>query len=1527
MRRFIDEDETPAGTRRGRRNRAADSRHGFGSPDGMELKDIGVEHRDTGGSRESGNQSQQALVRSSNPRGATSEYQNMNALVDLESPPPILTLSTESETPTPPALTQGGRMTPPDVADELIKGETTSPVINTLAKDAELTPPRIIEDSPAVKTPSYPQSPMPGFYASPATSNISTSSSPHQMATPTLPSFRSSSHASPMALDALRSTNIPRLDQEVIDPVQMGTPRKGASISAHRRRTFSDVATTPERSTNGSNLDDSASDSDASIKEPFSDQVKSLNKLLLSTGKRLGKLGHTSWTPDQDNDNLTKEEEDLEEVRRQLQEELSMVDYGILKDSPNDTPSRTSKGSVSSYQEVAIPESESPNIKLNWSQLDQIGSSTPAVKAPTHQKNPQGQISPSITPSSIDSVWGRESVPSTTTKKKIPPKPPSPSSGSPNTKPFYAQRFPADELEAKFQSTARQQSPTKASIPITVLKANQNKNSTSRITERAPFDEVEVEAESAQPLISKLATFRTGASSRKPPTPRRHGAANNLESSRSSSIPLEDPLAPGGGNSGYISSSVDGSLEQDDINSLSSPANSELGYAPLFDEESQKKPSLLLRRDPKSKIEDKLPIPRRIQPSSPQARQIHQMEANIDAGTLGSVLRIGSGHARHEIAPEPPQPTAKSFRNEANEGDHDYSRGPIYTRGLLESFESVLLPKPDDSSIEKSRQDDRASLVTPKSTQMKHTNLAYPSDERQFGFKMEGSFEDLKSDDVKLISQFQDAAQSPSSIATLSQFFPSDEREFGKSSTTSRARKNGFFNRFSTKRNNEKSAPLAQKMSPGNKLRAGEDEPSWLVQTSDLHAGPKATTPIKIEKLARIKSVIELQLSDSPMETLLFTEASPTGGETPPFASSKIPFAHTEDDLEVQEISSSHDTKKALAKRRQAINVCCLAALLLVTAGVIIPLFLAGILGPKEISSAPTISPFPSISPSLSTLAPSLSIFPSTKPTDTESPTTQVPSNEPSFSPTARPTVFSISFESVYEIFIRDGLISEVPRENYESDLISSLDRLLDKAVANLPTENSRSLLERHLVTAVLPSEINAIETTDCPNQDTRNKCEKVFAYITLQDQDAAEYWADLKLALELGIAIGQLQFELDQVNPNSPVAIIDLIPESQPAPTPSMTPSMIPSAISSVPSTYPSISTTHFPSVPPSSAPSLSALVPPAVSQTPTSFDLFAFLTRKSFDGGQALETPGSAQNRAYLWLLGDSFLQQYSEERLLQRYALSTFFYSTRGENWFFKTNWLTDVDECFWYSRSPRRPCDRFGRYQNLELDYNNLNGQLPPELGLLSNSLERMILRGGPITFTSGTLPSELGYLTNLEYLYIRGNQYSGSLPTQIGFLTSLQQLDISGNLFTGALPPHFFSNNLELSIVDVSNNRFTGRIPTEIGNLARQCRRLNIENNLLTGPLPTEIGNLRGLQSFHGGSNILSSLPSEIGRLTFLDTLQLEQNAFTGTIPSEISRMQRLLILDLSLNSFSGQLSPRTFSLMLQLYIFRHHNIL
>jgi len=43
--------------------------------------------------------------------------------------------------------------------------------------------------------------------------------------------------------------------------------------------------------------------------------------------------------------------------------------------------------------------------------------------------------------------------------------------------------------------------------------------------------------------------------------------------------------------------------------------------------------------------------------------------------------------------------------------------------------------------------------------------------------------------------------------------------------------------------------------------------------------------------------------------------------------------------------------------------------------------------------------------------------------------------------------------------------------------------------------------------------------------------------------------------------------------------------------------------------------------------------------------------------------------------------------------------------------------------------------------------------------------------------TGNIPSELGLLSNLQELHLEGNQLSGNIPSELGLLTSLEMLHL------------------------------------------------------------------------------------------------------------------------------------------------------
>jgi len=166
-----------------------------------------------------------------------------------------------------------------------------------------------------------------------------------------------------------------------------------------------------------------------------------------------------------------------------------------------------------------------------------------------------------------------------------------------------------------------------------------------------------------------------------------------------------------------------------------------------------------------------------------------------------------------------------------------------------------------------------------------------------------------------------------------------------------------------------------------------------------------------------------------------------------------------------------------------------------------------------------------------------------------------------------------------------------------------------------------------------------------------------------------------------------------------------------------------------------------------------------------------------------ELFDDPKSAQSRALEWLLGNKYLEFYSPEKQLVRWALAVFYYSTNGDVWRDNTRWLSDYDECTWYA-SGGPACNSDKLFANLALVNNRVVGTLPPELGLLANSLEVVDVSSNQML---GSVPPEMGALTQLQQLRLTENLMDGTLPGSLSALSMLRVLRIDGNFITGQVP--------------------------------------------------------------------------------------------------------------------------------------------
>ena len=278
----------------------------------------------------------------------------------------------------------------------------------------------------------------------------------------------------------------------------------------------------------------------------------------------------------------------------------------------------------------------------------------------------------------------------------------------------------------------------------------------------------------------------------------------------------------------------------------------------------------------------------------------------------------------------------------------------------------------------------------------------------------------------------------------------------------------------------------------------------------------------------------------------------------------------------------------------------------------------------------------------------------------------------------------------------------------------------------------------------------------------------------------------------------------------------------------------------------------------------------------------------------------------------------------------VLVTLYGETEGAGWKQANGWLANATPCKWYGVV----CDResvvqlnlsdnllagsipaeLGLLSNLsvlDLGFNQLAGRIPPELGNLRNLTSLSLVGNSQL---SGPIPPELGDLARLQGLYLstydRGSSLSGPIPPQLGNLTGLMWLEISNSQVEGPIPPEL-GKLTHLMSLDLGYNQLSGPIPPELGNLS-DLRYLNVCGNAqLSGPIPPELGKLSRLESLYlssdidGGTMLSGPIPPELGNLKMLRYLDISNSLIDGPIPPELGNLTNLEYLSLVQNPQTG----------------------
>ena len=223
--------------------------------------------------------------------------------------------------------------------------------------------------------------------------------------------------------------------------------------------------------------------------------------------------------------------------------------------------------------------------------------------------------------------------------------------------------------------------------------------------------------------------------------------------------------------------------------------------------------------------------------------------------------------------------------------------------------------------------------------------------------------------------------------------------------------------------------------------------------------------------------------------------------------------------------------------------------------------------------------------------------------------------------------------------------------------------------------------------------------------------------------------------------------------------------------------------------------------------------------------------------------------------------------------------------------------------------------------LVLSLNEISGTIPPSIGDMALLKELLIDR---CPWLSGVIPNSLGNLQSLEFVSLWNNNLSGTLPESLTRLPNLKVLQLANNYLSGTIPE--FSERGPLERISIGYNLFEGTLPNSIYQLS-SLEKLDVDEGYLTGTISSKISNLMNkLESLWLCCNeFVGSLPTQMGELRRLTSLDVSRNKLTGSIPTELGNLFRSKpVIDdglvfnglwLDHNMFSGTLPSELGSMM------------
>ncbi len=197
------------------------------------------------------------------------------------------------------------------------------------------------------------------------------------------------------------------------------------------------------------------------------------------------------------------------------------------------------------------------------------------------------------------------------------------------------------------------------------------------------------------------------------------------------------------------------------------------------------------------------------------------------------------------------------------------------------------------------------------------------------------------------------------------------------------------------------------------------------------------------------------------------------------------------------------------------------------------------------------------------------------------------------------------------------------------------------------------------------------------------------------------------------------------------------------------------------------------------------------------------------------------------------------------IERDALMALYNSTDGANWVENDNWGTSNPVSTWFGIDVESIAGT-EHVTKVSMEFNNLVGTIPPELGNLSEIYKLSFWRNQ----LTGNIPAELGNCTKMKIISLEQNRLTGPIPLEFANWTQLEVLALNNNNLSGDVTDIYasFPNLLILNLYFLPS--LTGHL--DLSN----CSNLIGYEGIVNGISSIDIrnGNNANVVSFNATSN-------------------------------------------------------------------------